>query len=93
MSRHSPAAGAACRRSALGLSCNIDRRGRAVRAFLGAALVAGGVIAFVAAARSESGGAALWFIGAGTTLGGVFCLFEAVNGWCALRAVGMRTPL
>lgn len=26
-------------------------------------------------------------------LGGLFCFFEAAQGWCAARACGIKTPL
>ena len=60
---------------------NIDGRGRLVRASLGALLVVAGLImcrinVWVAVALIISGG---------------FCLFEAVRGWCVMRACGVKT--
>jgi hypothetical protein len=26
-------------------------------------------------------------------LGGAFMIFEGVNGWCAVRAMGFKTPI
>ena len=74
------------------MKCNIDARGRAVRrnsgvvfCLLGAALVA-------AAFGTESFWPCLG-TGAALILGGLFQLFESYTGWCALRALGIRTPL
>jgi hypothetical protein len=33
----------------------------------------------------------LWWLGAGLLAGGVFVLFEALRGWCLLRACGIKT--
>lgn len=78
--------------TSMGLTCNIDRRGRAVRAVGGA----------VALALSAFGGALVWLADLGlwgwaatATIAafGVLGLFEAANGWCAVRAMGFRTRL
>ena len=73
------------------LACNIDRRGQKAR-------LAGGVIVDVC-------GLALVVISAftgtlGTLIGGVFLcvigsfmIFEGARGWCALRALGIKTPV
>lgn len=82
------------RKSALGLACNIDRTGQRARGILGIALVIVAGIAFALSAIIEGGGAvAALFVGIGLVLGGAFCLFEAANGWCAVRAMGFRTKL
>ncbi len=60
---------------------NIDGRGRLVRGSLGAGLLIGGV--FVC-------GLNLW-AGLALVLSGGFCLFEAVRGWCVMRACGVKT--
>ena len=62
-------------------AANIEKRGRWLRGVLGAALVIAGVLVCshnlpVAIALIISGG---------------FCLFEAVRGWCVMRACGIRT--
>ncbi len=66
-------------------SPNIDSRGRAARAVLGALLLAGSVAVFMRTG-SALGAAVL-------AVGGAFCLFEAARGWCAVRACGFKTPL
>ena len=62
---------------------NIDSRGRIVRAVLGGLLVLGGVIACAYN---------IW-LAIVLILSGGFCLFEAVRGWCVLRACGIKTRM
>lgn len=74
------------------LNCNIDQRGRKLRLFLGAFIESIGLLL-----------AALWFFAvtppwaiwpaAAVWLAGVFVLFEAAMGWCAVRAMGIKTPV
>jgi hypothetical protein len=62
---------------------NIDRRGRMARGGLGVLfLLAAGCLA------PYAGLLALVFL-----LIGVFTIFEAYRGWCAVRACGIKTPL
>ncbi len=62
---------------------NIDSRGRLIRGGLGSALVIGGVVLC---------GFNIWAAIALIISGG-FCLFEAVRGWCVMRACGVKTRL
>lgn len=62
-------------------AANIDGRGRLIRGSLGVALVIGGVVVC-----SYNLGAAIALI-----ISGGFCLFEAVRGWCVMRACGVKT--
>lgn len=74
-----------------GLTCNIDRRGRIVRAVSGGVSLALGVAVLVLGV-----GLAGWLRwGGGVLLAalGAFQLFEAWKGWCAVRALGYRTPI
>jgi hypothetical protein len=80
--------------SALGLTCNIDRRGQRARAAVGVVLlVASGVAFYLAATRSGTPSTVSLVVGISLVVGGLFCLFEAANGWCAVRAMGFRTKL
>lgn len=70
------------------MQCNIDNRGRRVR-------LAAGVVAIAAAAFVlilAPGGWFAWVVAVGLVLGGAFSIFEARKGWCAMRAMGLRTP-
>lgn len=62
---------------------NIDNRGRIVRGIGAACLLLGAVFAFE------------FSLGLGLVLlaSGAFVLFEALRGWCALRACGIKTKL
>jgi hypothetical protein len=62
---------------------NIDRRGRIVRAVWGITLIVAGLLL---SARSRWGCFAL-------VAAGGFALYEAVRGWCVMRACGIKTKL
>lgn len=65
------------------LSPNIDRNGRIVRG-IGAALL------FIGAAYTFT---TLPWLGGVLLASGLFVAFEALRGWCALRACGVKTKL
>lgn len=74
------------------MRCNIDRRGRVVRAVSGLVFVSLGV----AAGLGLLGVQTLWIrivLAAALGVLGVFQLFEARAGWCAVRALGAKTPI
>jgi len=73
------------------MQCNIDARGKAVRLVIGAIVLAAGVAFF---GRWWIGGPT-WtlYVGLGAAVGGAFAIIEGAAGWCALRALGIRTPL
>lgn len=62
---------------------NIDNRGRLVRGIMGTLLLVGGVI---------SAFSVLW-LGLVLLASAAFVLFEAIRGWCGLRACGIKTKL
>ncbi len=62
---------------------NISRGGRVLRALFGLALLGAAVLA---ASRSTSMGIAF-------AVAGAFALYEALRGWCMLRACGIKTRL
>ena len=73
------------------LACNIDQRGRKARlrggviaALCGIALIVAGVLA---------GSRTMLVIGILLLVTGAFMIFEGARGWCALRAMGMKTPM
>jgi hypothetical protein len=63
-------------------SRNIDRTGRILRAIWALGLAVGAVFAF------RSG---IVWLGVTLVAGALFALFEALRGWCALRACGIKT--
>jgi len=75
----------------LGLACNINRKGRWLRAASGtlAIVVACGIVL----ADSSWSPTLRWAAAAVLALVGAFQIFEAAVGWCAVRAMGYRTPI
>ena len=74
------------------MQCNIDARGRAVRRNGGILCLVLGALAFGAAFTGVPRGPFLG-ISAFLIVAGLFQLFESRKGWCALRAMGVKTPL
>ena len=64
-------------------SPNIDNKGRLVRGLGAVGLFVGAWFGF---------GVSAW-LGLALAASGGFVLFEALRGWCALRACGIRTKL
>ena len=62
---------------------NIGNTGRLVRGLGALALIIGGGFGFFVS---------VW-LGAVLVLLGVFVLFEALRGWCVMRACGIKTRL
>ena len=62
-------------------SRNIDNRGRLVRGLAALALLVGAVFSFTVS---------VW-LGLTLLASGLFIAFEALRGWCALRACGIKT--
>ena len=66
-------------------ACNIGRGGRILRFIISLILLAAGV--WLVFYRDSA------FWGTGLLALGAFVLFEAARGWCALRSLGINTPL
>ncbi len=64
-------------------SRNISNAGRLVRGLGALALLLGAGIGFLVS---------IW-LGVVLAVSGVFVLFEALRGWCVLRACGLKTRL
>ncbi len=75
----------------MALRCNIDRRGRMARVITGAVCDLGGAALIVWGALAGRWGG----IVAGILLSaaGGFMIFEGAVGWCAARALGIKTPM
>ena len=74
------------------LQCNIDSRGRAVRLIYGVVLVIAGLVMALLWAP-WAGSLWAWVLTVAAIVGGAFAIFEARAGWCAVRAMGFKTPL
>jgi hypothetical protein len=75
------------------LECNIDARGKAVRLLSGLASLAAGLVLLSLSAAGVLDGQLVAVAAGAAVLGGGFAIFEARAGWCALRAMGIKTPL
>jgi hypothetical protein len=73
------------------LACNIDQRGRRARLISGAIVVlcGGALIVTGLIIRSK----ALLIVGIFLDVAGSFMIFEGARGWCALRAIGIKTRM
>ena len=75
----------------MALQCNIDQRGRTFRVVTGAIIDGIGTALIVAGFMKGN-----WYLLAGgiaLSLAGTFAIFEGAAGWCALRAMGIKTRL
>ena len=70
------------------MTCNIDARGRLLRAMIGLVLIIA-ALGLVFVLPPTGWRRALVVV---LSLAGVFCVFEARLGWCAVRALGIKTP-
>jgi len=76
----------------MSMTCNIDARGKRARFISGIAQL---MAAFaIAALWAWPGGKwYAWGLVSLLTAGGAFTVFEARAGWCALRAMGIKTRI
>ncbi len=78
------------------MQCNIDAKGKAVRLFAGiACLVIGTMVGVLAmsGALETSGTRAANIVAGLLVFSGAFMVFEGWSGWCALRAMGIKTKI
>jgi len=73
------------------LACNIDQRGRRARLISGAIVDLCGVALIITGALN--GPLAMFVVGIFLCITGSFMIFEGARGWCALRAMGVKTPV
>lgn len=74
------------------LQCNIDARGKRMRLVMGLILILA-AIAIAGLWAIPAGSLGGWIVAAALLLSGAFCLYEARHSWCALRAMGIKTPM
>jgi hypothetical protein len=72
--------------------CNIDRRGRLARLIYGLFVTALGILLVFTWALG-SGSLMRWVACVALVVAGLFAVFEAKVGWCAVRAMGFKTPM
>ena len=74
------------------LTCNIDSRGKMLRLIMGTIFLIDGLTLLLLWAW-RTGSHVAWIASIVMIAGGVFMIFEGRKGWCALRAMGMKTPV
>ena len=71
-------------------TCNIDAKGKMARLIYGLLMLIAGALAIVLWAL-PTGGWIPWTVSALLIVAGVFGIYEARAGWCAVRAMGFKT--
>ena len=74
------------------MQCNIDSRGKRVRLINGIVTVVIGLVLMFAWAIGSAGWVP-WVTTIAVFASGAFMIFEARAGWCAVRAMGIKTPI
>ena len=73
------------------LTCNIDHRGRKARLVTGAIVDVCSIAGIIAGVLGDS--TSILAIGILLFITGSFMIFEGACGWCALRAMGIKTRM
>ena len=76
----------------MGMTCNIDAKGKRLRLIGGITTLIAGVVLLITW-TTHAAGAFPWIVSIVLILGGAFMIFEARAGWCAIRAMGFKTPV
>ena len=83
---------ARCYNPPMPLQCNIDSRGKLARLIYGILMIALGIL-LIALWALPQGETWKWIVSISCVVGGAFGVFEARAGWCAVRAMGFKTPM
>ncbi len=75
------------------MQCNIDSKGKAVRLISGLICTLAGLVLLGLGWWGVEPFWVLIGVGVGTLAGGAFQIYEGWTGWCALRAMGWKTPM
>lgn len=75
------------------MHCNIGARGRRLRLISGILCCIAAVVLGVLAFALQAGFWGLLIGGMALLAGGLFQIYEARKGWCAIRAMGFKTPV
>jgi|TARA_B100001113_G_scaffold239334_1_gene196776 uncharacterized membrane protein len=74
-------------------ACNIDAKGRVVRFLTGILAILAGFVLAILIAQGTLSSETYGLVVAGSIVGGAFAMWEAREGWCVVRALGIKTPL
>ena len=75
------------------MQCNIDARGKRLRLISGFVCTAAGAVLVMLAFLLDRAFWPLLLAGVALLAAGLFQVFEARKGWCAMRALGFKTPV
>jgi uncharacterized membrane protein HdeD (DUF308 family) len=75
------------------MQCNIDARGRRLRLISGILCLIVGIVLGILSIVLQKGFWVLLLAGLALLAGGLFQVYEARKGWCAIRAMGIKTPV
>ena len=73
------------------MQCNIDQRGRKARLTAGIIASGAGLVLLLAGYFRDQ--LPVTLVGTVFIVSGLFMIFEGLKGWCALRALGIKTPM
>ncbi len=77
----------------MAFTCNIDQRGMRFRSRMGTIVLGIGLFIGASFLLIDINQSFLWLLPAGLIAGGAFSIFESRIGWCAVRALGIRTKI
>ena len=72
--------------------CNIDAKGKLFRFTIGMFSVISGIVIISLFNLNIFISEEILLMGIFSIIGGLFAIWEAREGWCIVRAIGIRTP-
>ena len=72
--------------------CNIDAKGKLFRLTIGIFSVFSGIVIISLFNLNIFISEEILIMGLFSIIGGLFAIWEAREGWCIVRAIGIRTP-
>jgi len=72
--------------------CNIDAKGKLFRLTIGIFSVFSGIVIISLFNLNIFISEEILMMGLFSIIGGLFAIWEAREGWCIVRAIGIRTP-
>ena len=72
--------------------CNIDAKGKLFRFIIGIFSILAGIVMISLFNFNMFISKELFVIGIFSIVGGLFAIWEAREGWCIVRAIGIKTP-
>ena len=73
-------------------TCNIGAKGKFLRLSLGLMSMFAGILLLTLSNLDFIVSDKIFILGIISILGGLFSIWEAREGWCVVRAIGIKTP-